>query len=170
MVFVFEWKHEYLPSFREIPEPLAPVIRALERLDNIKYEEIVVKRSKRFERLTGLKLLLNAIEREIIRQPTRYMANYTINSVPVNVIPRVGDPGPCTETLLVFIGSADIFELRLLEAIEHSGALCRNTTKYVIFYALKWDDVVWKRHEQSFKMINVAVFLKPFGRPPARLL
>ncbi|MCS7367395.1 MAG: hypothetical protein NDF52_05900 [archaeon YNP-WB-062] len=113
--------------------------------------------------LTVQKLLSNAIKSDIIRQES-------ISGIPINVIPPTGKLGPCTDILLVFIGEADSFELRVLEAIKHCGVLCRGKTRYVIFYALKWDDVMWKKHEQSFKMINAVVVLKPFGRPTTRIL
>jgi hypothetical protein len=170
---MFRSERENLSSFREVPELLIPVMKALDELDRVKYEELILRREyeeeviRRPKPLTGQWLCRNAIERGFIRPSIRHV---DIKGVPVNVIPPIGEPGPCTEILLVFIGKTDNFEVRVLEAIEHSGVLCYRTTKYVIFYALKWDDVVWKRHEQTFKKINVTVFLKPFGRPPTRIL
>jgi hypothetical protein len=157
-------------GFREVPEILVPIIRALERLDEIKREEFYYgKRGiRRLRRLTRQNLLSNAVKREIIKPSLDYPGK--IVGTPINVIPPLGESGPCTEILLVFIGEADSFELRLLETIEHCGVLCHGKTKYVIFYALKWNDAIWKRHEQSFKMINAAVVLKPFGRPQTKIL
>jgi len=152
---------EHQLGFMEIPEVLRPIIKVLERLDKIKEEERL-----RGRRLTGRKLLSNAIENQLIGSSPRYPSS--IGGVPINVIPSY-TMGPCAEILLVFIGEMDGFEHRILEAIEHCGVLCRGVTKYVVFYAIRWDDAVWKRHERSFKMINAIVVLKPFGRPPTRI-
>jgi len=150
--------------FREIPKIIEPILRALEVLDDIKKEEFYYGgRHLTPRRLTGRILLLNAIKRKLIGQRS-------IDGIPINVIPPIGEPGPCADILLVFIGEADSFELRVLEAIEHCGVLCHGKTRCVIFYALKWDDAIWKKHEQSFKIINAVVILKPFGRPFTRIL
>lgn len=87
---------------------------------------------------------------------------------PINVIPE-GVPGECRNTLVVSIGSEeiDIVELRILQAIEHIYAKCRDKTRFVIFWAVKWDGMTWMKHAQSFKDFDVT--LKLFGSAPVRL-
>jgi len=163
-----EFEREHQLGFMEIPEVLRPIIRVLEKLDEIKGAEVYYGEGRlKVRRLTGQNLLSNAIEKQLIGPSLKYPSS--IEGIPINVIPSY-TVGPCAETLLVFIGEMDSFELRILEAIEHCGVLCHGVTKYVVFYALKWNDAVWKRHERTFKMINATVVLKPFGRPPTRIL
>lgn len=143
-----------------------PVIELLGDLDKVKTEELYASRSTGVRRrFTGKQILQNAEERGLFR-PSLLRPQ----GVSINTIPPLGERRGCADILLVIIGEADNFELRILEAIEHCGVLCRGTTRYVIFYAFKWDDVTWKEHEESFKLIGAVVVLKPFGRPPIRML
>ena len=87
----------------------------------------------------------------------------------INVIPPVGHPGPCCSILLVAIGSWDSIEKRILEAVEHTYVKCARITKYVIFYAAKWDQEIWIRHEQSFRP-GITVVLKIPSVPAVRLV
>jgi len=159
-------------SAEKIPEKLIPILNGLEKLDRIKdkelrYRERVVER-RRIRRLSGNDLLRNAVQGGILHPSLQYPCSF--RGTPINVIPSYGKTGPCTETLLVFVGETDNFEVRILEAIEHCGVLCRGTTRYVIFYTMKWNDVVWKKHENSFRLIGSTVVQKPFGRMPIRIL
>ena len=87
----------------------------------------------------------------------------------INVIPPVGHPGPCRSVLLVAIGSLDSIENRILEAVEHIYVKCAGITKYVIFYAAKWNQEIWIRHEQSFRP-GITVVLKIPSVPAVRLV
>ena len=86
----------------------------------------------------------------------------------INTIPW-GTPGSCHETLLVAIGSnpSENVEFRVLQAVEHVWAICRDDCKFVIFWAAKWDAVVWKRHARSFR--SVTPILKHFEAAPTML-
>lgn len=150
----------------EIPEDMLPILRVLEELDEIKrrelYGEGIVMRERR--RLTGEQIVMNIRERGFKPSLTHP------RGISINIIPPVGEKGPCADTLLVVIGETDSFKVRVLEAIEHCGVICSGRTKRVIFYAFKWNDVEWKKHEESFKLLGTVVVLKPFGRPPVRVL
>jgi len=52
---IFRFERERLLGFREVPEILAPIIRALERLNEIKREEVYYggRGIRRLKRLTG---------------------------------------------------------------------------------------------------------------------
>jgi len=158
----------------EIPEELIPILSDLERLDEIKgaelkYRERALERRRRIKRFSGRDLLRNATREEILHPSLEHP--YSLRGTPVNVIPPYGKPGSCTRILLVFVGETDNFKVRILEAIEHCGVLCRGMTNYVIFYTMKWNDVVWKKHENSFRLIGgLTVVQKPFGRTPIRIL
>jgi hypothetical protein len=164
-------------GFQRIPELLLPILGSLERIDRIKEEELLHReyhvtldgvRPAKTRRLSGRDLLLNAINGDILGPHKEFPQSD--HGIPVNVIPQYGRAGSCAEILLVFVGEVDDFEIRILEAIEHCAARCRGTTKYVIFYTMKWNDVTWKKHEDSFKLTGIVVVQKPFGRPPLRLL
>ena len=164
-------------EFQRIPELLLPVLETLEEIDEIKKKELWRReyhvtldgaRPARTRRLSGRDLLSNAISRGILGPHKDFPQS--VRGIPVNVIPPYGRAGSCAEILLVFIGEADDFEIRILEAIEHCAARCRGTTKYVIFYTMKWNDVTWKKHEDSFKLTGIIVVQKPFGRSPLRIL
>ena len=86
----------------------------------------------------------------------------------VNVIPPLGHPGPCREILLVVIGTNNDVEKRILEAIEHIYAKCAGITKYVVFYAARWNQVSWIQHKNSFGT-NITVVLKMPLAPPIKL-
>jgi len=158
---------------KEIPEDLIPILNGLERLDEIKSRELMYRKEAAerrgwIRRLSGRDLLHNATRGNILCPSLEHP--YSFRGTPINVIPLYGEPGSCTKILLVFVGETDNFEARILEAIEHCGVLCRGTTKYVIFYTMKWNDVVWKKHENSFRSIGLTVVQKPFGRTPIRIL
>jgi|GEM_PF-2975846 hypothetical protein len=164
-------------EFKRIPELLLPILGYLEEIDRIKEEELWHRehhvaqewaRHARTRCLSGRDLLSNAISGGILGPHKDFPQS--VRGIPVNVIPPYGRVGSCTEILLVFIGEADDFEIRILEAIEHCAARCRETTKYAIFYTMQWNDVTWKKHEDSFKLAGIIVVQKPFGRSPLRLL
>jgi|GEM_PF-3464418 len=79
---------------------------------------------------------------------------------PINVIPQIGTLGPCASILFVAIGKRDRIKERILEAIEHVSVKCKDTTKYVIFYAALWDTIIWLKHMGSFKKLNIITILK----------
>lgn len=117
---------------------------------------------------------LDAIERDVIREPTvlgrgETLVKETLSSVShsVNVIPG-GVPGPCHRILIVVIGSSgnEDVEKRILEAVEHVFAKCRET-RFVIFWAAQWIGTAWMRHADSFR--NVESILKQFGANPTKL-
>ena len=90
---------------------------------------------------------------------------------PINVIPPLGEPGPCRPIVLVSIGTRDGLERRILEAIEHVSAKCAGITRHVVFYAARWDHEVWARHAGSFRSLRVSsVTLKMPLSPPIRLI
>lgn len=157
-----------LEPYVGIPEVLTPILDSLEKLDAIKKDELEHVEFRRVRRLSGRDLLSNAVRKGFLHPSIDYP--YSFRGTPVNVIPPYGKHGPCTQILVVFIGETDNFELRVLEAIEHCAVLCRGTTKYVIFYTMMWNDVIWKKHENSFKLAGLTVVQKPFGRPPIRIL
>jgi hypothetical protein len=76
------------------------------------------------------------------------------------VIPQIGKPGPCASILFVAIGKRDGVEKRILEAIDHTSVKCKDITKYVIFYAVLWDTIVWLKYVESFKKLSVITILK----------
>lgn len=158
--------HERSERLEGIPENILPIIESLNELDSVKREELYESRSMGVRRrFTGKQILQNAKERGLFGPSLLYPQGISINT-----IPPLGRRGSCADVLLVAIGEADNFELRILEAIEHCGVLCRGITRYIVFYAFKWDDIIWKVHEESFKLIGTVIVLKPFGRPPIRLV
>lgn len=86
----------------------------------------------------------------------------------INVIPD-GMSGECQQVLLVAIGKRkdEDVEKRILQAIEHINVRCLGITKYVIFWAAKWESMAWMKHRDSFK--NAIVILKLFGIDPVIL-
>ncbi|MEM2637423.1 MAG: hypothetical protein QXL15_03630 [Candidatus Korarchaeota archaeon] len=88
----------------------------------------------------------------------------TIGGFEINVIPPIGYPSTCKEILFVAIGNMDNVRLRILEAIEHIHVKCKGTTKYVIFYAVKWDQREWLRHSTSFNEVSTVLKI-PFCKP-----
>ena len=92
-----------------------------------------------------------------------YFNGEDINAIPCDV------PGKCKRVLVVVIGSRtyEDVEKRILQAIEHINVKCPGITRYVIFWALKWDSKAWIKHANSFS--NVTVILKSFGAYPTRL-
>jgi len=97
-----------------------------------------------------------------------YYRGRTVGTIPANVIPN-GVPDKCRQVLIVAIGSSrfESVEKCILQAIEHIYANCMGITKYVIFWAAKWDVSAWIEHANSFK--NVTVILKPFRANPTLL-
>jgi hypothetical protein len=87
---------------------------------------------------------------------------------PINVIPG-GVPGKCEPILIVAVGSRTYEDVqkRILQAIEHIHVKCSGITKYVVFWAAKWDSTAWMEHAGSFK--NITVILKLFRVNPTRL-
>lgn len=157
-----------LEPYAKIPEVLKPILDSLDELDAIKKDELEHVEFRRVRRLSGRDLLSNAIREGFLGPSIDYPNSF--RGTPVNVIPPHRKHGPCAQILVVFIGETDNFELRVLEAIEHCAVLCRGATKYVIFYTMIWNDVIWKKHENSFRLTNLTVIQKPFGRPPIRIL
>lgn len=162
-----------LGSSERIPELLMPILGSLDELDEVKkkelwYRERSLMERERPRRYSGRDLLLNATEKGFLHPSVEYP--YSVKGKPINVIPSYGKTGPCTEILLVFVGDSDNFEIRVLEAIEHCAVLCHGITKYIIFYSMKWNEIIWKKHENSFKLTGVTVVLKLFGRHPIRVL
>jgi len=94
--------------------------------------------------------------------------NNYLGGHPINVIPG-GESGVCHPTLLVAIGARayEDIEKRILQAVEHIYVNCSGKTRFVLFWAAKWDLSTWKQHEHSFK--GVTVILKPFGGSPSLL-
>ena len=86
----------------------------------------------------------------------------------INTIPW-GTPDSCHEILLVAIGSnpSENVEFRVLQAVDHVLSRCRDKSKFVIFWAAKWDAVVWKRRAISFR--SVTTILKIFWAAPTLL-
>jgi len=87
-----------------------------------------------------------------------------INNIELNVIPTTDRLGPCKEILFVAIGTNDSIEKSILEAIKHIYAKCPNETKYIIFYAVKWNHALWLKHCSYFKKVHVILKI-PMGKP-----
>jgi len=162
---------------KEIPEILNPVLKTLDALDEIKSKETKFQEYEfyryRYRRryliepflyeedfgiypgFSGEDLVKNMIEHELL-VPDKEKGSFKCrgNSITVNVIPAPPDAKPgCCEILIVFIGNRDHFETRLLEAIKCCGVMCRGITKHVILYAMKWNSIIWEKHENSFLTI-----------------
>ena len=123
---------------------------------------------------------LSKMERIVLEDPRTYQSGENIvNKIfhngeyrkyqgqgqEINVIPGGVSDG-CQLVLLVAIGerrSEDV-EKRILQAIEHINVKCSGTTKYVIFWAAKWESTAWMKHRDSFR--NGTVILKLFGIDP----
>lgn len=83
-----------------------------------------------------------------------------------NVIPG-GVPGGCHETLVVAIGHRDDVEKRILQALAHVNIICKDRTKYIVFWAVVWDTLAWKKYREGFK--NVTTILQPHLAEPITL-
>jgi hypothetical protein len=80
----------------------------------------------------------------------------------INVIPD-GIPGNCEKILVVAIGLNDDIEQRVSQAVEHVTKVCPEITKYVVFWATKWNSVAWAKYCNVFKNKNITVLLKLFN-------
>ncbi|MCS7232067.1 MAG: hypothetical protein RMJ67_08025 [Elusimicrobiota bacterium] len=175
---MFDYKYN-----KEIPSEIRHIIEALEKLDGIKTEEMwrydryidYEYRDELPKHFSGKDLIDNAIKNEILSpvEKGQYIMKSPYNGV-INVIPSRGK-GVCCEMLLVFIGDKDNFEKRIFQALEHTGIICRNITKYVIFYAFKWETIIWEKHYNSFvELVDKdrlrCVVKKMFRESPIRLI
>lgn len=86
--------------------------------------------------------------------------NIRINAIPSEI------PGACHTTLVVAIGDDEfkLVEVRILLALKHILLHCPKKTRKVVFWATAWNSVVWKKHREAFK--NVDVYLKLYGFRP----
>lgn len=79
----------------------------------------------------------------------------------INIIPG-NKQGDCQENLLVIIDSNNNINNLLDKAIQHISNCPK--TKYIIFYAAKWDSLKWIKKEKDFK--NIPIILKLVGAEP----
>ncbi|MEO0301686.1 MAG: hypothetical protein ABIM98_06930 [candidate division WOR-3 bacterium] len=156
--------------FWELDEEVREILRCLERYENTIFEDRE-KMDKILQK--GEKIVEKLIEREeFVRIEKTYTPSYPYSPSKggsFNVIPS-GLPGSCKRVLVVIIGSKDSVKMRILEAIEHISVKCLNITKYVIFWAVKWDTSVWNKHRYSFEKLNIKVVLKQFYLSPIKVL
>ena len=47
----------------------------------------------------------------------------------------------------------------VLRAVKHVNVDCPSKTKYVIFYATKWDSIVWLKNRNDFQRVTVILKL-----------
>ena len=161
-----------------IPENLRDVIKGLERFE----EEFPIRkrREAKVKKFSGEDIIkelekngvLEKLEPEsafrISPNISREREKFGSGGRPINTIP-IGYPGGCCEELLVAVGNKDDVEKRILEAIEHCAAKCSRITKYVLFYAFKWDSIIWESHKVSFSYNGIIVVKKGFRESPVLL-
>ena len=158
-----------------IPENLRDIIRDLERFE--REFPIRKRREAKVKKFSGEDIIkelekngvLKKLEPEsVFRIPRGEREKFGSGGRPINTIP-IGYPGGCYRELLVAVGNKDDVEKRVLEAIEHCTAKCRRITKYVLFYAFKWDSIIWEAHKSSFYPDGIAVVKKGFRELPILL-
>jgi hypothetical protein len=140
----------YENETRDIPQDVAGILASLSEMESTLLEE--PDTCRRGEDIV-----------EKIFDERRYYGGQ-----PINVIPG-GVPGKCEPILIVAVGSRtyEPIQERILQAIEHIHVKCSGITRYVIFWAVKWDSTAWMKRAGSFK--NITVILKLFGVNPTRL-
>ncbi|MGA1976187.1 MAG: hypothetical protein ABSG92_11195 [Conexivisphaerales archaeon] len=76
------------------------------------------------------------------------------------------DRNPRQPLLVVAIGTGGDIEEVILQTVEYLLARSMGATKYVIFFAAKWDGIAWARHRDSMRVAKVTSILKLFGTEP----
>ncbi|MEM3566118.1 MAG: hypothetical protein QXK18_04520 [Candidatus Bathyarchaeia archaeon] len=92
-----------------------PVIERLDELDKVKREELHESKSMGVRRrFSGRQILQKAEERGLFGPSLLHPKGISINT-----IPPMGMKGSCASVLLVAVGEADNFELRILEELSN---------------------------------------------------